>query len=99
MLVEKAVRRLVGRRACLPVLRHYASSPPSNKQNEHKEDYDGTYTPDKDPMAHMSEEEKNKIRKDVMEQGRRAYSIGYGIIGGGAAATLLIILYANQKKR
>ncbi|KAJ3111072.1 hypothetical protein HDU96_006011 [Phlyctochytrium bullatum] len=70
---------------------------PSPPPTKHKDDYDGVFTPDKDPMAHLSEAEKEQIRRDVREQSARAYSIGYGIIGGGAAAALLLVLFSTTR--
>ncbi|KAJ3213516.1 hypothetical protein HDU67_002802 [Dinochytrium kinnereticum] len=60
-------------------------SNPKLKENAN-EDYDGVYSKEKDPMAHMTEAEKEEVRRDVREGSQRAFSVGYGIVGGAMAA-------------
>ncbi|KAI8848159.1 hypothetical protein BC829DRAFT_443964 [Chytridium lagenaria] len=69
----------------------HLSTTPSTPPNEDESS--------KDPMAHMSESEKDEIRRDVREQSQRAYSIGYSIIGGGMAAVLMLVLYSQSRRK
>ncbi len=55
---------------------------------------DGIYTPEKDPMAHMTEAQKQQIRKDIQRNTRRAASYGYGFIG---VAGLLMMVQSWTK--
>ncbi|KAH6562388.1 hypothetical protein BASA83_006866 [Batrachochytrium salamandrivorans] len=64
---------------------------PAKEQTDH--DTHGTYTPKKDPMAEMTEDQKNQIRKEIREQGYRVYSIGYAIIGGSMALVLACVWF------
>ncbi|KAJ3072663.1 hypothetical protein HDU98_003186 [Podochytrium sp. JEL0797] len=47
--------------------------------------------PLKDPMAGFTEQEVKDIKRDIDEQGKRAYSIGYGIMGGGMAVVFAVV--------
>lgn len=53
----------------------YQSQPPPQLQN-------------KDPMAGMTEEEKEEAKKEIRDGSRRAFNIGYSIIGGMAAGVV-----------
>ncbi|KAI8924528.1 hypothetical protein BC831DRAFT_465211 [Entophlyctis helioformis] len=55
------------------------------------DDDDGVYNIKKDPMAGMTEEQKNAIRRELREQGRRVHSIAYSIIGGSLGIVLLTV--------
>jgi hypothetical protein len=49
-------------------------------------------------MAHMTEEEKNEIRRDIRKEGQRAFQIAYGIIGGGMMAVVSVFGALLQQK-
>jgi hypothetical protein len=59
----------------------------ANRPNKELEEEDGIYTPSKDPMAGMTEEEKNKIKSEIMQNTQKATSMGYAFVG---AALLLM---------
>ncbi|KAJ3210172.1 hypothetical protein HDU82_008644 [Entophlyctis luteolus] len=51
--------------------------------------------PSKDPMAGLSDAEVKEIKRDINFQSKRAYSIGYAIIGGGMGAVLALVWIKN----
>ncbi|KNC98822.1 uncharacterized protein SPPG_05799 [Spizellomyces punctatus DAOM BR117] len=51
------------------------------------------YSKERDPMANMSEEEKEAIRKHIRQESARMFSISYGIIGGGMLIAGLAVWY------
>jgi hypothetical protein len=53
-------------------------------QQEQQPDYP-SYKPKKDPMAGMTEEEKEQHRREIRILSRKTFSIAYGIIGGAMA--------------
>ncbi|KAJ3318018.1 hypothetical protein HDU76_000954 [Blyttiomyces sp. JEL0837] len=65
------------------VLGKAPTAAPLSQREAIKDDDDWVYSKERDPMAGLSEEEKETIKKEIGAEGRRAYSIGYGIIGGG----------------
>ncbi|KAJ3194152.1 hypothetical protein HK101_003399 [Irineochytrium annulatum] len=53
------------------------------------------YSPEKDPMAHMTEAEKEEIRQDIRKQSQRIYSVGSGVLGIGVLAVIIAVI-ANR---
>jgi hypothetical protein len=47
------------------------------------------YSPQRDPMKNLSEEEVKEIKQRIRREGEKMYSIGFAIIGGGFGALLL----------
>ncbi|KAJ3049576.1 hypothetical protein HK097_009446 [Rhizophlyctis rosea] len=101
-LIQKPLLASLRSRSLLtpPLLtRSYASpssnpTPPPAKPNN-----DYLYNPEKDPMRNMTEAEKDEIRRDVRRESQRAFSYGYGILGGGIGLALVIIGYNWTSKR
>ncbi len=65
------------------------------------EEDDRIYTPEKDPMRNLSEEQVKEIKERIKREGEQMYSIGFAIIGGGFGALLLsyFLLGSPNKKR
>ncbi|KAJ3151206.1 hypothetical protein HDU86_006197 [Geranomyces michiganensis] len=82
------------------------TSTPLYKQQEQKPPAEGPkddpwlYSPDRDPMKNMSEAEKDEIRRTIRTESQRAFSVGYGIIGGGMLAVGIAVFFSlNNKKK
>ncbi|KAJ3242380.1 hypothetical protein HDU77_010782 [Chytriomyces hyalinus] len=56
------------------------------------------FKPPKDPMANFSESEVKQIKREIEDQGRRAFNFGYAIIGGGMAVVLGFVGYKQLQK-
>ncbi|KAJ3120001.1 hypothetical protein HK098_004934 [Nowakowskiella sp. JEL0407] len=56
------------------------------------------YDPKKDPMNQFSNEEKEKIKQDLNEQGRKAYRLGSLGIGAGILISAGAVLFARNHK-
>ncbi|KAI8818339.1 uncharacterized protein EV422DRAFT_180809 [Fimicolochytrium jonesii] len=69
--------------------------PPADKP----QDESWIYSKEKDPMANMSEEEKDEIRRDVRRESARAFSVGYAILGGGVLAVGAATWFSLADKR
>ncbi|TPX61443.1 hypothetical protein PhCBS80983_g01082 [Powellomyces hirtus] len=69
-------------------LRAMATTPKGDPNSSDPAENPYLYSKERDPMAGMSEEEKEAIRKNIRSESQRAFSISYGIIGGGMLAVV-----------
>ncbi|KAJ3003178.1 hypothetical protein HKX48_001920 [Thoreauomyces humboldtii] len=79
--------------------RSLATPPKTDGQPEAKPDDPWIYSKERDPMANMSEAEKDDIRKTIRTESQRAFSVGYGIIGGGMLAVGVAMWYNLSWKK
>ncbi|KAJ3227545.1 hypothetical protein HDU81_006690 [Chytriomyces hyalinus] len=71
---------------------------PDNTKTQTNDNSGSNFKPPKDPMANFSESEVKQIKREIEEQGRRAYTFGYAIIGGGMAAVIGFVGYKQLQK-
>ncbi|KAJ3185112.1 hypothetical protein HDU87_002678 [Geranomyces variabilis] len=72
---------------------------PDPEKTPPKDDDPWLYSPDRDPMKNMSEAEKDEIRKTIRTESQRAFSVGYGIIGGGMLAVGIAVFFSLNNKK
>ncbi|KAJ3164900.1 hypothetical protein HDU88_004880 [Geranomyces variabilis] len=77
--------------------RHQEQKPDSNKSTTKDDPW--LYSPDRDPMKNMSEAEKDEIRRTIRTESQRAFSVGYGIIGGGMLAVGIAVFFSMNNKK
>ncbi|KAJ3243242.1 hypothetical protein HDU78_000702 [Chytriomyces hyalinus] len=75
-----------------------STTPPDNTAKTQTSDSSSNFKPPKDPMANFSESEVKQIKREIEDQGRRAFSFGYAIIGGGMAIVLGFVGYKQLQK-
>ncbi|KAI8834206.1 hypothetical protein BJ741DRAFT_666049 [Chytriomyces cf. hyalinus JEL632] len=74
------------------------STPPPDNTAKTQTDDISNFKPPRDPMANFSESEVKQIKREIEDQGRRAFSFGYAIIGGGMAIVLGFVGYKQLQK-
>ncbi|KAI8585463.1 hypothetical protein BDZ88DRAFT_455910 [Geranomyces variabilis] len=77
--------------------RHQEQKPDSEKSTTKDDPW--LYSPDRDPMKNMSEAEKDEIRRTIRTESQRAFSVGYGIIGGGMLAVGIAVFFSLNNKK
>jgi hypothetical protein len=55
------------------------------------------YDPKNDPFLKLTKEQQEAAKKNLRIGAQRAYSVGYGIIGGAMGLVLLFAIFRNKK--
>ncbi|KAJ3404201.1 hypothetical protein HDU80_003148 [Chytriomyces hyalinus] len=74
------------------------TTPDNTTKTQTNDSSSSSFKPPKDPMANFSESEVKQIKREIEDQGRRAFNFGYAIIGGGMAVVLGFVGYKQLQK-